>query len=115
MVVSTNIQKVVTPNYPGLYMNGVQLVLANKAYEFPGVEVPDGVLVEVQSSPMNAANILVGPIGNPMTIFNTKLLRPGEFVNWQIKNIGMLQALAFAANQIIIVTFENDVPIKYGG
>lgn len=103
------IQKVVTPNQPHVYMTGLQLVYSGQIYQLPAILIPDGFELQVQASPLNAANILIAPQGAELTIFTARILRPGEWVSYRIQNASELRAQGLAANLVLNLSCE------YGG
>jgi hypothetical protein len=108
-VKATHAQNVVILNAPMAYMTGVQLVVANKIYQLPNILIPDSMSVQIQSSPLNPANILFAPLGNVMTALQARILRPGEFVNYKVQNARIFQVMGLAPNLVVNVSCE------YGG
>lgn len=99
-------QVVVVQNAPAVYMTGVQLHLTNNVYLFPSITVPDSFSLRIRASPLNAGNVLVGPIGSTMTVDKVEVLRPGDFLTYKVINADLFQALAFAADSVVILSCE---------
>ena len=94
------------PNADDVYIGSVPIVVANKVYPLPNVNVPDTFSVVIIAFPSNLGNIFISK--SQPTNFNSIVLQPGMSFRWRIKNPRVLNVMGTSVGDIVIVTCEQN-------
>lgn len=94
-------------NSPGVYINGVVMLLANKLYPVPKKRVPDGKWLLLEAQITNVGTVFLTTDKAPNQ-FNSIMLRPGTGRRFQVQDAGIFNVMSTAANDVVIVSCEQD-------
>ena len=94
------------PNADDVYINGLPILVANKVYSLPSINVPDTFELVIMASPLNAGVILLSRQAQP-TNFNSIPLLAGMSWRYKITNASIFTVLGTTVGDVVLLTCEQ--------